>query len=74
MFKPQFLIGQRIRHRFKLEESSELVWYNGTVKKMNPKTNVFQVPYDGEDEACNYFLLDDIRSGDLLLTYLKELF
>ena len=68
MLKPQLLVGQRIKHRFKLEESSELVWYNGTVKKMNPKTNVFQVLYDGEDDPCNYPLLDDIRSGDLLLT------
>ena len=35
---PHLLVGQRIRQRFKVEESSELVWYFGTVLKMNPST------------------------------------
>ena len=65
--KPQLLVGRRIRHQFRLEESSELVWYNGTVEEMNPETNEFQVVYDGEDEVCNYALLDDIRNGDVSL-------
>ena len=43
------------------------MWYNGTVEKMHPETNEFQVLYDGEDEACNYALLDDIRNGDVIL-------
>ena len=33
LLKPQLLVGRRIKHKFQLEESSELVWYNGTVKK-----------------------------------------
>ena len=65
--KPQLLVGRRIRHRFQVEGTSELVWYDGTVKNLNPETNEFQVIYDGEDEVCNYALLDDIRSGDLSL-------
>ena len=65
---PHLLVGQRIRQRFKVEESSELVWYFGTVLKMNPSTYEFQVLYDGEDETYHYPLLDDIKSGDLMLT------
>ena len=34
---------------------------------MNPETNEFEVVYDGDDEVCNYALLDDIRNGDLSL-------
>ena len=58
--KPQFLVGRRIRHQFQVEGTSELVWYDGTVKNMNPETNEFEVIYDGEDEVYNYALLDDI--------------
>ena len=67
MSKPQLLVGHRIRHRFQVEGTSELVWYDGTVKNLNPETNEFQVIYDGEDEVCNYALLNDIQSGDLSL-------
>ena len=67
LLNPQLLVGRRIRHKFQLEESSELVWYIGTVEKMNPETNEFEVVYDGDDEVCNYALLDDIRNGDLSL-------
>ena len=67
LLKPELLVGCRIRHRFQLQESSELVWYNGTVEKMNPETDEFQVVYDGEDEVCNYALLDDIKNGDVSL-------
>ena len=67
MLKPELLVGCRIRHRFQLQESSELVWYNGTVEKMNPETDEFQVVYDGEDEACNYALLDDKKNRDVSL-------
>lgn len=67
LLKPQLLVGCRIKHRFQLEETSELVWYNGTVEKMHPETNEFQVLYDGEDEVCIYALLDDIRNGDVIL-------
>lgn len=64
---PQLLVGYRIRHRFQLEESTEFVWYNGTVKNLNPETNEFQVVYDDEDEEYSYALLDDIKNGDVLL-------
>ena len=63
----QLLVGRRIRHQFQVEGTSELVWYDGTVKNLNPETNEFQVIYDGEDEVCNYALLNDIQSGDLSL-------
>ena len=68
--KPHLLVGQRIRHRFRVEhstESSKLVWYDGTVQKMNPDTLNFLVQYDGENGAHTYPLLDDINNGDLLL-------
>ena len=43
------------------------MWYDGTVKNMKLETNEFEVIYDGEDEICNYALLDDIQSEDLSL-------
>jgi len=64
---PHLLVGQRIQQKFKVEESSELVWYFGTVQKMNPSTYEFHVLYDGEDNTYIYPLLDDIKSGDLML-------
>jgi len=64
---PHLLVRQRIQQRFKVEESSELVWYFGTIQKMNPSTYEFQVLCDGEDDAYIYPLLDDIKSGDLML-------
>ena len=35
---------------------------------MTSETNEFQIAYDGENDVCCFPLLDDIASGDLLLS------
>lgn len=63
--QPELLIGRRIKHRFEVD--GKLVWYEGVVQQLNFITNEFQVAYEGEEELSWFPLLDDIRSGDLLL-------
>ena len=43
MSKPQLIAGRRIRHQFEVEGTSEFVWYDGTVKNMNPETKLFMM-------------------------------
>ena len=63
--QPKLLVGCRIKHRF--ETDRELVWYEGTVLQMNSETKEFQVAYN-DDDICCFPLLDDIASGDLLIS------
>ena len=65
LLQPELLIGRRIKHRFQID--GELVWYEGVVQQLNFVTNEFQVAYEGEEDLSWFPLLDDIRSGDLLL-------
>ena len=64
--QPELLVGCRVKHRF--ETDRELVWYERTVLQMNSETQEFQVAYDNEDDICCFPLLDDIASGDLLIS------
>lgn len=50
--EPECLVGQRINHRFEVE--GELLWYKGTVKNYDSKTQEFLVIYDGEDNPCSF--------------------
>ena len=63
--EPELLVGQRIRHQFKV--NGKLSWYEGTVLKRNAVTNEFEVIYDGEDDTYWFPLLEDISTGDLLV-------
>ena len=65
LLQPELLVGRRVKHRFEVD--NELIWFNGSVLQMNSETNEFQIAYDGEDDVCWFPLLDDARSGDLLL-------
>ena len=65
LLQPELLIGRRIKHRFEVD--GEIVWYQGVVQQLNFVTNEFQVAYEGEEDLSWFPLLDDIRSGDLLL-------
>ena len=65
LVQPELLVGRRIKHRF--EVNGELVWFDGSILQMNSVTNEFQITYDGEEDVCWFPLLDDARSGDLLL-------
>ena len=44
------------------------MWYEGTVLQMDSETKEYQVAYDGEDDVSSFPLLDDIASGDLIIT------
>ena len=63
---PQLLIGQRIRHRFLV--NGNLVWYKGTVISMKSTTE-FEVSYDDEDDSSIFPLLEDIKSGDIMIIF-----
>ncbi len=63
--QPQLLVGLRIKHRF--EEDGQMIWFLGTVKHFCAQSKMFTVLYDDELETCNFSLLDDIISGDLLI-------
>ena len=65
LLDPTYLVGQRINHRFDVNE--ELIWYKGTVKKYCSQTKKFIVNYDCEDDPCSFHLIEDIASGDLVL-------
>ena len=65
MLRPELLVGKKIRHRFQVGE--DLIWYNGTVISINPKTMEHQVQYDKEEDICSFALLEDISNGDLEL-------
>lgn len=62
---PEFLVGRSIRHCFQCDD--ELVWYNGRILSMDPKTKEYQVEYEGEVDVCSFMLFDDILNGDLEL-------
>lgn len=64
LMQPELLVGRRIRHRF--EVCGDLLWYTGTILKMN-ESKEFEVLYDDEEDACWFPLLEDFRAGDLEL-------
>ena len=61
---PKLLIGTRIQHRFE-EEDGSLVWYEGLVVGHLSDTQTFEVVYFGEDEICEFELLEDYAKEDL---------
>ena len=65
LLQPELLIGRKIKHRFEVD--GNLVWYEGVIQQLNFITNEFQVAYEGEEDLSWFPLIDDIRSGDLLL-------
>ena len=63
---PRLLIRTRIQHRFE-EEDCSLTWYEGLVVGHLPDTQTFEVVYFGEDEICEFELLEDYSKNDLKL-------
>ena len=61
---PRLLIGTRIRHRFE-EEDGSLTWYEGLVIGHLSNAQTFEVVYFGEDEICEFELLEDYSKNDL---------
>ena len=61
---PRLLIGIHIQHRFE-EEDGSLTWYEGLVVGHLPDTQTFEVVYFGEDEICEFELLEDYGKNDL---------
>ena len=49
-------------HRF--EEDGSPTWYNGLVGHISD-TKIFEVMYFGEDEICEFELLEDYSKNDL---------
>ena len=62
---PYCLVGRRIMHRFVCD--GEMNWFYGNVLSYNCSSSVHEVLYDGEDEACFFDLMEDLKSGDLQL-------
>ena len=63
--QPHLLVGQRIRHRF--VGHGQLVWYLGTVQDFCATSKEFTVLYDNEEESCGFTLLDDIKTGNIVI-------
>ena len=61
---PRLLIGTRIQHRFE-EEDGSLTWYEGLVIGHLSDAQTFEVVYFGEDEICEFELLEDYSKNDL---------
>ena len=61
---PVLLIGIEIRHQFE-DDSGILAWYDGIVIGMQDM--VHEVLYYGEEDICQFDLLEDIARGDLIV-------
>ena len=59
---PDRLVGVCIRHRF--EEEGVLKWYHGVVVGVL-ESKEFEVIYTGEQEICEFDLMQDYYKGDL---------
>ena len=64
---PTSMVGQRICHKFELEETLEEHWYYGNVIGYDAVTKLHEVIYDGEEEHCRFDLTQDLILGDLKL-------
>ena len=62
---PNSIVGQRICHKFELEETQEEHWYYGSVIGYDPLTKLHEVSYDDEEEHCHFDLTQDLILGDL---------
>ena len=45
---PSFLVGRHISHRFEVDDSDKLEWYNGTVVSYNAVSKTHEIEYEGE--------------------------
>ena len=58
---PSLLVGMEIRHRF--EDEDGLTWYDGLV--IGVANMEFEVIYSGEEDICEFDLLQDYMKSDL---------
>ena len=59
------MVGQRVCHKFELEETQEEQWYYGSVIGYDVATKLHEVIYDGKEEHCHFDLTQDLILGDL---------
>lgn len=65
---PNLLVGTHILHRFEDEDGCQ-TWYEGLVVGRVPDSECFQVIYFGEEEICEFELLQDFYNNDLKFTF-----
>ena len=61
---PNLLVGTHILHRFKDEDGCQ-TWYEGLAVGKVPDNECFQGIYFGEEETCEFELLQDFYNDDL---------
>ena len=64
---PINLVGERIKHKFKDEDSGDLVWYHGTVIGYSNEEKTHCITYEGDDEQYYYDIILDLLIGDLVI-------
>ena len=62
---PSLLVGMEIRHRF--EDEDGLTWYDGLV--IGVANMEFEVIYSGEEDICEFDLLQDYMKSDITITH-----
>ena len=64
---PFTLVGKQVQHKFKNSDTCEEEWYRGNVISYNKATKLHKVRYEGEDEPCQFNLIEDLVKGDLII-------
>ena len=64
---PMSLVGKRIKHKFKDEDSGDLQWYYGTILDYSDEEKTYCIAYKGEDDQYHYDLILDLLIGDLVV-------
>ena len=62
---PSLLVGMEIRHCF--EDEDGLTWYDGLV--IGVANMEFEVIYSGEEDICEFDLLQDYMKSDIAITH-----
>ena len=62
---PTSLVGKRISHKFVMEDTREVKWFNGKVISYDPATKTHEIAYEDEDDHCNFDVMLDLYNNDL---------
>jgi len=64
---PTTLVGKQIKHKFKDEDSDDLLWYCGTILAYSHQEKTHCIIYEGENEQYHYDITLDLLNGDLVI-------